>query len=149
MTLNLLENMKTKSRLRWLGVAFAFPVGALLGFCGAGSLCAGILALKGTGNSRDNTITAIAIGIMGFLVGGTLLPWCVWRFTRPAPSSDNGNLSRLGSVCLLILGCLSVYIGIHGLARTSPSNWYAIVGVVAGIGMLLISTHQWLRDGKK
>jgi peptidoglycan/LPS O-acetylase OafA/YrhL len=137
-----------KKCLRWLGVAFAFPVGALLGFCGAGSLCAGILALKGTGHSGDNAITIGAIGIMGFLVGGALLPWGVWRLTQPAASSDNGNLSRLGSVCLLILGCISVYIGTHGLARTSPGNWYAIAVVIAGIGMLLIPIYQRLRAAR-
>jgi hypothetical protein len=112
-------------------------------------LCAGILALKGTGNSGDNTSTTIAIGIMGFLVGGVILPWCVWCFTRPAGSSDNGNLSRLGSVGSLILGCISVYIGIHALASTSLRNWYAIAGVIAGIVMLLIAAYQWLRDGKR
>ena len=135
--------------LRFVSVAFAFPVGALLGFSGAAALCAGILMLKGTGNSDNDTITSISVGIMGFIVGAILIPWCTWRFTRPVPSPDNGKLSKLGLVCLLILGCISLYCGIYAVARTSLNNWYAIAVVVAGIGMVLIAIHQWLRGGEE
>jgi hypothetical protein len=64
-------------------------------------------------------------------------------------SPNNENLSRLGLLCLLTLGCISVSFGVYVITRTSLQNWYAVAGSIAGMGMLLIFGHQWRRTGKR
>ena len=138
-----------RSVLRVAAVMLAVPVGAVVGFLGAGSLCAAILTLPGTGIYHNNQLTIFSMAGVGAVVSGTLLPWFVWRFIRPVRVADNGKVSKLGLVCLLILGCIGDYVGILGVTSSPKANWYAVPVIGVSTVMILIGIYQWARANRE
>src|SRR5262245_27274453 len=75
--------MRRKLFLRWLWIVLAIPFGAVTGFYAVAFVCATILRFWSTGSSSNDTMTSISLGILGVILGGTLLPWGISQLTLP------------------------------------------------------------------
>lgn len=72
-----------------LAIVVAVPVGALLGGYSGSGICYMILRLQGRGESHDDIIPVAALGMLGLLVGGIVLPLIVRRFAKKHKRDDN------------------------------------------------------------
>jgi hypothetical protein len=131
-----------RSVLRVAAVIIAIPIGAVFGFFGAGLLYAFIFWLQGTRVYDKVDLKGLFIAGMGAVVSGTLLPWCVWRCIYPDRLPENGKVSKLG-LLLVILGCVGDCIGILGV------TWRAVPWIAVSTAVILIGLNQWARVGKE
>ena len=75
--------MALKSKVRWLAIVVALPVGAALGYLFVGYGWYVVLHLQGKGHSHNDLVSMAIAGLIGAAVGTFLLPFCIWLFTRP------------------------------------------------------------------
>jgi hypothetical protein len=79
----ILSGRKLTPALRWLAILLAIPVGAIAGFLAIGWLSVAVLSIWSWGGPGNDGLTSLTLGLVGLLLGGTLLPWGISRIMEP------------------------------------------------------------------